>query len=93
MGFLLSSPRVTDNCEFRRNFESAFKMSNGLSGFDSLLFSGASLGYLFPCQCPPPEVQRGEVVSPRSQSQLWGTAKRHPYPLPSSVLSGSHFLC
>lgn len=49
MGFLLPSPQVSHNCEFKRAFESASKTSNRLSGFDSLPSSEVWLGVISLC--------------------------------------------
>lgn len=54
MGFLLPSPRVSHNCEFRRAFESAFKISNRLGGFDSLPASEAGQGLSLSVSLPVP---------------------------------------
>ena len=53
VGLCLRVPRLLTSCEFRRSFEPASKVSNGLGRFDSLPFSAVrSYRPLFPCQCP-----------------------------------------
>lgn len=79
MKFLLPGPEVTHTHSLRER-------SNGPSRFDSLPPAQLIRDYL-PVSCPQePWVQRDDLLSPRSCSQVWGSASRpSPPPPPRSV--------
>lgn len=86
MGFLLPSPKVSHNYEFRRAFESASKTSNRLSGFDSLPSSEAGQGLSPSVSLPVPSSWGSEQCSGFPQGHRASSgAEPADTPLPSSL--------